>query len=92
MPLDALGDALADTPGQAVPAIAVPPAASRLALDPRTERLLEAPIAPMLLRLAWPNIAVMLVTGLDRADRDLVGLAARSRRAWPAWRWSFPGS
>ena len=62
MPLDALGDALGDTPGQAVPAIAVPPAASRLALDPRTERLLEAPIAPMLLRLAWPNIAVMLVT------------------------------
>jgi MATE family, multidrug efflux pump len=66
MPLDAvgdaLGDALGDTPGQAVPAIAVPPAAGRLALDPRTERLLEAPIAPMLLRLAWPNIAVMLVT------------------------------
>ena len=44
-----------------------PPAASRLALDPRTRRLLEAPIAPMLLRLAWPNIAVMLAqasTGL----------------------------
>ena len=40
----------------------VPPTAGRLALDPRTERLLEAPIAPMLLRLAWPNIAVMLVT------------------------------
>src|SRR3954447_2330538 len=48
-------------------AIAVPEAASRLALDPRTLRLLEAPIAPMLLRLAWPNIAVMLAmasTGL----------------------------
>jgi putative MATE family efflux protein len=51
-----------DAPGQAVPAIVGPAAASRLALDPRTERLLEAPIAPMLLRLAWPNIAVMLVT------------------------------
>ena len=38
-----------------------------LALDPRTLRLLEAPIAPMLLHLAWPNIAVMLAmasTGL----------------------------
>src|SRR3954465_12384266 len=51
----------------AVPAIVVPEAASLLALDPRTLRLLEAPIAPMLLRLAWPNIAVMLAmasTGL----------------------------
>jgi putative MATE family efflux protein len=36
-------------------------------LDPRTRRLLEAPIAPTLLRLAWPNIVVMLAqasTGL----------------------------
>src|SRR5687768_5390647 len=36
-------------------------------LDPRTRRLLEAPIAGTLLRLAWPNVAVMLVqasTGL----------------------------
>jgi MATE family, multidrug efflux pump len=36
-------------------------------LDPRTRILLEAPILPTLLRLAWPNIAVMLVmasTGL----------------------------
>ena len=36
-------------------------------LDPRTRLLLEAPILPTLLRLAWPNIAVMLVmasTGL----------------------------
>ncbi len=44
---------------------AVPPV--RAALDPRTRRLLEAPIAATLLRLAWPNIAVMLAqasTGL----------------------------
>lgn len=37
------------------------------ALDPRTRRLLEAPIALTLLRLAWPNIVVMLAqasTGL----------------------------
>jgi putative MATE family efflux protein len=36
-------------------------------LDPRTRRLLEAPIARTLLRLAWPNIVVMLAqasTGL----------------------------
>ena len=35
--------------------------------DPRTRIVLEAPIVPTLLRLAWPNIAVMLVmasTGL----------------------------
>src|SRR5437763_1163552 len=68
MPLDVAGN----TAGQTVAAI-VPPAAARsaaartLALDPRTLRLLEAPIAPMLLQLAWPNIAVMLAmasTGL----------------------------
>jgi putative MATE family efflux protein len=42
------------------------PAETRV-LDPRTRILLEAPILPTLLRLAWPNIAVMLVmasTGL----------------------------
>jgi putative MATE family efflux protein len=36
-------------------------------LDPRTWRLLNAPITPMLLRLAWPNVLVMLAqtaTGL----------------------------
>jgi MATE family, multidrug efflux pump len=54
-------------PTQTVPVIAAPAAASRVALDPRTQLLLEAPIASMLLRLAWPNIAVMLImasTGL----------------------------
>ncbi len=75
MPLDGAGnvaegvarEAAGNAPGRAVAAIIAPPAATRLALDPRTRRLLEAPIAPMLLRLAWPNIAVMLVmasTGL----------------------------
>src|SRR5437763_14256930 len=33
-------------------------------LDPRTRLLLEAPIAATLLRLAWPNIAVMLAQAL----------------------------
>ena len=65
MPLDALmpwGMPWGTRRARRCPRSPVPPAASRLALDPRTERLLEAPIAPMLLRLAWPNIAVMLVT------------------------------
>lgn len=30
------------------------------ALDPRTRRLLEGPIAPTLLRLAWPNLLMMI--------------------------------
>src|SRR5437764_1802715 len=57
MPLDAAV--------QPIPALPLP-AASR-ALDPRTRVLLEAPIVRTLLRLAWPNIAVMLAqaaTGL----------------------------
>ena len=48
------------------PGMAMAPAETR-PLDPRTRILLEAPILPTLLRLAWPNIAVMLVmasTGL----------------------------
>src|SRR5439155_878157 len=48
------------------PAPSVAPAETR-PLDPRTRILLEAPILATLLRLAWPNIAVMLVmasTGL----------------------------
>src|ERR1700688_4234300 len=58
MPLDAAM--------QPLPAIRVAPAQSR-PLDPRTRLLLEAPIARTLLRLAWPNILVMLAqasTGL----------------------------
>src|SRR5215467_13007124 len=40
---------------------------TRAALDPRTRRLLDGPIAATLLRLAWPNVVVMLAqasTGL----------------------------
>src|SRR5205085_4973856 len=58
MPLDA---AL-----RSVPALHIPPAELQ-PLDPRTRVLLEAPIARTLLRLAWPNLAVMLAqapTGL----------------------------
>jgi putative MATE family efflux protein len=34
--------------------------AGRPQLDPRTRRLLEAPVLPLLLRLAWPNVVVMV--------------------------------
>jgi putative MATE family efflux protein len=29
-------------------------------IDPRTRRLLEAPILPLLIRLAWPNVLIMV--------------------------------
>ena len=48
----------------AAPAATAPAAA---AINPRTQRLLHGPIVPTLLRLAWPNILVMLAqasTGL----------------------------
>jgi putative MATE family efflux protein len=51
---------------QQLPAVRATPAESR-PLDPRTRLLLEAPIARTLVRLAWPNILVMLAqasTGL----------------------------
>ncbi|GBD48364.1 MATE family efflux transporter [Methylopila sp. Yamaguchi] len=47
----------------AVPA----PTPASLALDPRTLALLNDPVAPLILRMAWPNLAVMLLqasTGL----------------------------
>lgn len=37
-----------------------PAAASPAAMNPRTRMLLQAPIVPTLLRLAWPNVLVML--------------------------------
>src|SRR3979409_1933450 len=58
MPLDAAM--------QPVPAVIAAPM-PRWPLDPRTRRLLEAPIVTTLLRLAWPNVVVMLAqasTGL----------------------------
>ncbi|MDQ2803485.1 MAG: MATE family efflux transporter, partial [Pseudomonadota bacterium] len=42
-------------------------AAAPASLSPRTRLLLHGPIAPTLLRLAWPNVLVMLAqasTGL----------------------------
>src|SRR6266550_3180329 len=64
--LDREADQLEREQVAAAPLVAATPAEAR-PLDPRTRTLLEAPILPTLLRLAWPNIAVMLVmasTGL----------------------------
>ena len=68
-----------------------PAVAQPAALDPRTRLLLQGPIIPTLLRLAWPNILVMLAqasTGL--IETWWVSSSAPTR--WPAWRWCFPGS
>jgi len=64
--LDREADQLEREHVAAAPVVTAAPVESR-PLDPRTRTLLEAPILPTLLRLAWPNIAVMLVmasTGL----------------------------
>ena len=48
-------------------AVAAPPTAPAAALSPRTRVLLHGPIVPTLLRMAWPNVLVMLAqasTGL----------------------------
>ena len=53
------------TPALSEPSLAQP--ASPAAMNPRTRRLLYAPIIPTLLSLAWPNMLVMLAqasTGL----------------------------
>ncbi|HZX83237.1 MAG TPA: MATE family efflux transporter, partial [Reyranella sp.] len=39
---------------------AAPAALPEPAVDHRTRRLLEAPILPLLIRLAWPNVLIML--------------------------------
>jgi putative MATE family efflux protein len=38
-----------------------PPAAPMPAINPLTLRLLQAPIVPLMLKLAWPNMLIMLV-------------------------------
>ena len=56
---------LAVTPALSEPGLAQP--AAPAAMNPRTRRLLHAPIVPTLLSLAWPNMLVMLAqasTGL----------------------------
>ena len=70
---------------------AVPPAsAATPAMSPRTRLLLHGAILPTLLRLAWPNILVMLA----QASTGLIDwwVCASAPTRWPAWRWSFPCS
>lgn len=58
--------AVLPAPAGLVEAGAAPPPPAR-ALDPRTRRMLQDPILPMLLRMAWPNLLIMLAqasTGL----------------------------
>src|SRR4029077_5148629 len=54
---------VADRPAQSAPDEAV----SSAVMSPRTRRLLHGPIVPTLLRMAWPNVLVMMAqasTGL----------------------------
>ncbi|HTQ34375.1 MAG TPA: MATE family efflux transporter [Stellaceae bacterium] len=56
-----IDDAVEAAVAVALPQQLVPPAPAPRALDPRTARLIEAPIAVTLIRLAAPNMAVMVV-------------------------------
>jgi hypothetical protein len=71
------------------PPIVAPPLAAEV--DSRTRALLRGAIVPTLLRLAWPNILVMLAqasTGL--IETWWVSHLAPMR--WPVWPWYFPWS
>ncbi len=59
MPLDLANQHALGEVGEAPPP--APPPAPPLALDPRTRRLIDGPIAATLLRLAAPNMLVMVV-------------------------------
>ena len=61
MSLEAVNQAAACYAGEVIAAEPAPVSLPRPALDPRTKRLLEAPIAATLLRLAAPNMLVMVV-------------------------------
>ena len=65
--------------------------AAMAAMNPRTRVLLEGRIVPTLVRLAWPNILVMLAqasTGLIRPGGSPASAPTRS----PGWRSCFPAS
>ena len=70
------------------PAVPEPPPE---AMSARTLLLLNGPIVPTLLRLAWPNVLVMLAqasTGLIETFWGSVSARTRS----PEWRWSSRAS
>jgi len=49
----------ADTPLTGAPVAAPSPQTKPAAMDPRTRMLLQGPIVPTLIRMAWPNVLVM---------------------------------
>ena len=61
------------------------PAGSAGAVDPRTARLLEGPIVPTLLKLAAPNLVLLLV----QAAIGLTGSAGWVLTRWRVSRWCF---
>ena len=59
-------------------------------LDPRTRVLLQAPVAPLLLRMAWPNVIVMLTqAGAGLMETWFVGRLGTDALAGMAL--AFPG-
>ena len=59
--------------------------------SPRTQLLLHGSIIPTLVRMAWPNMLVMLA----QASTGLIEtwfVRASAPMLWPAWRWCFPAS
>lgn len=73
MPFDTAANRIEPLPAAAMSQPATPASAPRL-LDPRTRRLLEAPIATTLIKLAAPNIVVMLVqAGVGLIETYFVG-------------------
>lgn len=76
MPLDLANDAALPRMGEPLASgpVALAAPAARPVLDPRTRRLIDGPIAATLIRLALPNMLVMLVqAGLGLIETYFVG-------------------
>ena len=58
----------------------------------RTLALLQGPIVPTLLRLAWPNVLVMLAQASTGLIETWWSSHASAPTRWPAWRWCSPSS
>src|SRR5258707_15138082 len=82
MSLDAANTAVTCDAVEALPDPAPPVAPIRPALDPRTRRLIEAPIAATLVRLAAPNMLVMVIqASLGLVETYFVGWLGTSALA-----------
>ena len=80
MPLNAIGGGKAFLQENAAPQAASPQ------FDRRTRQLIEAPITPTLLRLAAPNVLVMVVQASAGSSRPISSASSEPTR-WPASRW-----